>query len=83
MLTGPSAQWLEKMLMSSAVLTCTGQYQVTVENYRKIRCLTEDLVELQSATCRIRIKGKNLKLNYFTKEIMKITGQIDGIEYIM
>ena len=36
---------------------------------------------LQTKTCRIRITGVRLAIDYYTNEEMKITGSIDTIEY--
>lgn len=36
---------------------------------------------MQTKTCRIRITGVRLAIDYYTNEEMKITGSIDTIEY--
>jgi len=72
----------EKLLMSAAVLTCQGQYEVIIENYRSIKTLTETKVEVQTKTCVVTVTGMDLMAAYYTKEAMKITGKINKIEYI-
>ena len=72
----------EKLLMNAAVITCTGQYQLYIENYKTVQSLTEKRVEVQTKTCLVIVEGIDLMASYYTKEEMKITGRIQNIQYV-
>ena len=73
---------LPKDLMYGAVLvSITGQQEILIENYRGILEYTKNHISLQTKTCRLVIRGKDLNINYYTNEEMKITGFIQGILY--
>lgn len=73
---------LPKDLMYGAVLvSITGRQEMLIENYRGILEYTGNHISLQTKTCRLVIRGKNLNISYYTNEEMKITGLIDSVIY--
>ena len=54
---------------------------MNVENYRSILIYTDTLIKLQARNCRVVIHGARLKIDYYTAEEMKITGQIGSLEF--
>ena len=73
---------LPKDLMYGAVLvSITGRQEMLIENYRGILEYTGNHISLQTKTCRLVIRGKNLNISYYTNEEMKITGVIDSLLY--
>ena len=73
---------LPKDLMYGAVLvSITGRQELLIENYRGILEYTQNHISLQAKTCRVMIRGKNLRISYYTNEEMKITGLIDSVLY--
>lgn len=73
---------LPKDLVYGAVLvSITGQQEMLVENYRGILEYNKNHISLQTKTCRLIVRGKNLNISYYTNEEMKITGQIDSLQY--
>ena len=71
---------LPKDLMYGAVLvSITGQQEILIENYRGILEYTKNHISLQTKTCRLVIRGKDLNINYYTNEEMKITGRIESV----
>lgn len=73
---------LPKDLMYGAVLvSITGRQEILVENYRGILEYTANHISLQTKTCRLAVRGKNLHISYYTNEEMKITGLIDSVSY--
>jgi sporulation protein YqfC len=73
---------LPKDLMYGAVLvSITGQQEILIENYRGILEYTKNHISLQTKTCRLVIRGKDLNINYYTNEEMKITGRIESVFY--
>ena len=73
---------LPKDLMYGAVLvSITGQQEILIENYRGILEYSQNHISLQTKTCRLVVRGKNLNISYYTNEEMKITGMIDSLIY--
>lgn len=52
-----------------------------ISNYKGILEYEDSFIRVQTKTCRIRITGVRLAIDYYTNEEMKITGSIDTIEY--
>ena len=73
---------LPKDLVYGAVLvSITGRQEMLIENYRGILEYTKNHISLQTKTCRLVIRGKDLDISYYTNEEMKITGWIDSLMY--
>ena len=70
------------VLAGAPILTTTGKYQITLENYKGIIEYTGSIIRIQTKTCRICIEGKNLNIDYFANEDMRISGIIHAIRYI-
>lgn len=69
------------VVQGAAVVTLTGNEEVCIENYRRIIEYTDDTIRVQAKKRQIRISGKQLKIEYYTNDEMKITGKIDSLEY--
>ena len=69
------------VLLGQPVLTVLGSMEVGIENYRGIIEYTDVLIRLQTKAGQVRITGKNLRVDYYTSDDMKITGRITSIEY--
>lgn len=69
------------VLASVPILTVTGNHQLCLENYRGIIEYTGEIIRIQAKSCRIHIEGKNLNIDYFTDDEMRISGKISRIEY--
>ena len=41
----------------------------------------EGLIKLQARNCKVVIHGARLKIDYYTAEEMKITGQVGSLEF--
>ena len=63
------------------IITMTGQLEVCVENYKGIREYTDTLIRIRSKVGQIRVTGRNMQIEYYTNDEMKITGQIKSVEY--
>lgn len=73
---------LPKDLVYGAVLvSITGRQEILIENYRGILEYTKNHISLQTKTCRLVVRGKDLDISYYTNEEMKITGLIDSVVY--
>lgn len=69
-------------ILGASIVTLTGNTDAFIENYRGIIEYTGDLILLQGKTCKIKICGKRLCIDYYTNEDMKISGLIEQICYL-
>lgn len=69
-------------VLGAPILTITGNREIWMENYKGILEYTQTQILLQAKTCQICIEGKNLSIDYYTNEDMKISGCICGIRYL-
>lgn len=67
------------LVLGSAILTVTGNSDLYIENYKGILAYEDCCILLQTKTCRIRIEGRNLSIDYYNNEDMKISGCIKQI----
>lgn len=58
-----------------------GKYDAYIENYKNIIQYESDIIKLQGKNCRVKISGSNMKIVCFSKDDMKIKGNICEIKY--
>lgn len=63
------------------IVTVTGRREAYVENYKGIIEYGKNCIRLQAKTCRITFSGKNLEIVYYTNVDMKITGDLESVNY--
>lgn len=76
-----AASMPKDVVLGAAVVTVLGDSEVCIENYRGIIEYTDVLIRVQTKNCQIRLQGKNLQIEYYTNDEMKITGRICSLEY--
>lgn len=59
-----------------------GNLELWVENYKGIVDYTENRIVLQGKHLCLAVQGKQLSIEYYTNEDMKITGRIHCLQYI-
>lgn len=69
------------VVMGQPVVTVLGRMELNIENYRGIIEYTDVLIRIQTKAGQIRITGKDLRVEYYTNDDMKLTGRIEAIEY--
>jgi len=69
-------------ILGVPILTITGNREIWMENYKGILEYTTTQILLQAKTCQISIEGKELSIDYYTNEDMKISGCINSIRYL-
>jgi sporulation protein YqfC len=69
------------VVLGDVLVNFVGRGEVNVENYRSILIYTDTLVKLQAKNCKVLIHGSRLRIDYYTAEEMKITGQITSLEF--
>ena len=70
------------VVLGIPMLTMVGQMELNIENYRGIIEYTDSLIRVHTKDGQIRVNGKNLKVEYYTNDEMKVTGHIVSIEYV-
>ena len=60
-----------------------GRRDLAIENYKGILEYRQDKIRLLLKNGQLEITGRNLKIDYYTNDDMKITGQVDKLEYGM
>ena len=69
------------MILGASVITILGTGEISIENYRGLIEYTDTLIRVQTKNKQIRLKGKCLKIEYYTNDEMKITGCICSVEF--
>ncbi|MBU3840598.1 MAG: YabP/YqfC family sporulation protein [Candidatus Ruminococcus intestinipullorum] len=69
------------VVLGASVLTIIGTGELYIENYRGIIEYTDVLVRIQAKGIKIKVQGKNLQIEYYTNDEMKIVGNIQALEY--
>lgn len=69
------------VVLGEVLVSFVGRYSVVIENYRGILIYDDTMVKLQAKHCKLQIRGKHLHIEYYTHEEMKITGQIQSMEF--
>ena len=69
------------LVYGSVLVSVTGQNELLIENYRGILEYKDEHIRIQAIDCRILVVGKQLEIEYYTNEEMKIRGLIEQILY--
>lgn len=84
-----SMEWLAdrlrvptEVLAGAPVFILNGKHQVWVENYKSILEYEDNQIRLLTRQGRVRIWGKLLAIDEFTKDGMRIVGRISGVEFL-
>ncbi|MCI9440869.1 MAG: sporulation protein [Ruminococcus sp.] len=76
-----AANMPKDVVLGASVVTILGDSEVCIENYRGIVEYTECLIRVQTKGKQLRLHGRNLQIEYYTNDEMKITGHICSLEY--
>ena len=69
------------LMLGAVIITITGKHEAYVENYMSLIEYTEELIRIQTKTCKLEIRGLHLDISYYTTDEMKITGEIQEVKY--
>lgn len=65
--------------LGELLVSLIGQRTVYVENYRSILLYTDTQLKLQGKNSKLCICGKNLMIEYYTGDEMKVSGKIEQL----
>ena len=77
-----AASMPKDVVIGATVVTVLGDFEVCIGNYRGITEYTEELVRVQTKGGQIRLTGRQLQVEYYTNDEMKVTGKILTLEFI-
>ena len=60
----------------------TGPYETVVENFRSLLIYTDLYIKIKAADCVVVFKGLHLEIETYTQDVLKITGQIQSVEFL-
>lgn len=69
------------VVLGIPVITILGDIEISIENYGGIIEYTDCLIRIRTKSGQIIISGKNLYVEYYTSNEMKIHGRISSIEF--
>lgn len=69
------------IIAGAPIVTINGRNSISIENHRKIMEYTGEKIKISTKICNLCIEGKNLKITYYTKEELKVTGIIHSVYY--
>lgn len=71
----------EEILSGAPVLNIHGRNSLLLENYKKVLEYTDTLIRIQTKLYYVNISGNDLKIQYYTKDEMRVDGVFKCIEF--
>ena len=71
----------EDVFLGEMLLYVTGSSSAVVENYRSILFFSDTMLKLKGKHARLTVCGKQLSIEYYDKEQLKITGWIQSVTF--
>ena len=76
-----TCQLPKDVLAGAAIISMVGNTELLIENFKNIIKYQPDLLILQCKKNQIQIAGKNLAIELYTNEEIKIKGYISEIKF--
>lgn len=76
-----SAGMFADAMKGETILTLIGMRAVHIENYRSILVYTDTEIRIQCRHYILFVSGKKLKICYYDKDEMKISGRLEVIRF--
>lgn len=64
------------------IIKMHGRSALYIENYKKISEYNEERIVIQTGVCQVLIEGKRLKMDFFSKSEIKISGVVKAVSYL-
>lgn len=69
------------VMLGDILLHFTGSCEAVVENFRSLLIYTDTCIKIKAAGCMVIFKGMHLEIETYTGDVLKITGQIQSLEF--
>ena len=69
------------MVFGAAIVTMIGRNELYVENFRSIAAYSDCCLCLQTKLGRLRIQGRNIRIDYYNSEEIKVIGRIECVQF--
>ncbi len=66
----------------ASYITVAGEREVTIENYRGIISYDPESVKVNTRGKIVKVTGSGMTLSHITDEIISVSGDITGVEFI-
>lgn len=77
-----TCQLPKDVFSGAAIISMTGNTEILIENFKNIIKYQTDTLILQCKKNQLHIIGKNLTIDFYTNEEIKITGHISELKFI-
>ncbi len=77
-----TCQLPKDVLSGATIISMTGNTDILIENFKNIIKYQTDILILQCKKNQIQITGKQLSIELYTKEEIKIKGYISEIKFL-
>ena len=77
-----TCQLPKDVFSGAAIISMMGNEEILIENFKSILKYQSDLLLLQCKKNQLQIIGKNLTIDFYTNEEIKITGHISELKFI-
>lgn len=77
-----TCQLPKDVLSGAAVISMTGNTEILIENFKNIIKYQSDILTLQCKKNQIQILGKNLMIEFYTNEEIKVKGVISELKFM-
>lgn len=71
------------VMLGDILIHFTGSYEAVVENFRSLLIYTDTYIKIKAAGCMVVFKGQRLEIETYTEDALKITGQIQSVEFFL
>ena len=77
-----TCQLPKDIVWGASLMSVTGNKEMLVENFKSIIKFNSEEIMLQCKNYQITIMGKDLKIDIYTKEELKVIGTIHEIKFL-
>lgn len=77
-----TCQLPKDVLLGASIISMTGNNEILIENFKNIIKYQSDLLILQCKKNQLQIVGKNLNIEYYTNEEIKVNGCICELKFL-
>lgn len=71
----------QEILAGAPVLNIQGRNSLLLENYKKVLEYSDTVIRIQTKLYYLNIQGNDLKIQYYTKDEMRVDGVFRSIEF--